>query len=117
MKVRNLTSLVLAFAISGCSFYDVAAISSDFALALFTDVNEGKAPHDDDRILIWDPETSECIRDEKELRGISGQLDAIEDGKDFVILPTGEKYPIEERSPSNESLQGPTATCLSRTSD
>jgi hypothetical protein len=25
------------------------------------------------------------------------QLDAMEEGKDFVILPTGEKYPVGER--------------------
>ncbi len=115
MTVRYLASLVLAFAISGCSFYDVATNTVDAVAGtgLFSD----KDPNNEDWDGLWDPETSQCIRDEKELRPILQQLDAMEEGKDFVILPTGEKYPVGERLPSDESLPGPTSTCLSRSSD
>ncbi len=112
MKFRSLTACILLFSISGCSFYDVATISADVALDLFTDVNEGKGPYDDDRTGFWNYETSKCIKIEKEKREISQQLDAVEEGKDFVILPTGEKYPVPVRSAGDELILGPTRTCL-----
>ena len=115
MNVKYLASLVLALVASGCSFYDVATNAMDAVAGtgIFSDKDPNYAEWDG----LWNPETSQCIRDEKNLRPILQQLDAIEEGKDFVILPTGEKYPLEERSPSEESLPGATATCLSRTSD
>jgi len=120
MDVRLLASLVLAFAASGCSFYDVATNAADAVAGtgLFSD----KDPNENEWDGLWDPETSQCIRDEKKLRPILQQLDSLElraldEGKDFVVLPTGEKYPIEKRSPSDESTPGPTSTCLSHASD
>ena len=114
MNVRNLAPLVLALAASGCSFYDVAtnAVDAVAGTGLFSDKDSNDAEWNG----LWNPETSQCIRDEKDLQPILQQLDVIEEGKDFVILPSGEKYPLEERSPSDESLPGPTETCLSRTS-
>ena len=115
MKVRCFTSLVLACVVSGCSFYDVAANTVDAAFGTGIFSNENR--NDDDWDGFWNPETSACIRHEKEHRELSRQLDAVEEGKDFVILPTGEKYPVNQRSVSDESMSGPTATCLSRSSD
>ncbi len=115
MNVRYIAPLFLALAASGCSFYDVATNAAD-AMAgtgLFSD----KDPHYSEWDGLWNPETSRCIRDEKKLRPILRQLDALEEGKDYVILPTGEKYPLEKRAASDESMPGPTATCLERTSD
>ena len=121
MDIKLLVSLVLFFAVSGCSFYDVSGNIADsvFGLGFFSD---NKNPRSPDWNGIWDLETSQCIRHEKALRRISQQLEAIEDnalreGKDFVTLPTGEQYPIEEGSPSDQSLPSPTSTCLSRITD
>ncbi len=117
MKLRLLASLVLAFAVSGCSFYDVATITEDsvFGRGFFSD--EIRTPSHPDWDGSWDPEVSHCIRGEKALRPVLRQLDALEEGKDVVILPTGEKYPVEKPSLSDESLPGPTETCLLRYSD
>lgn len=100
---------------SGCSFYDVTTLAADaaFGTGLFSDEYRNKA----DWNGLWDPETSQCIRDEKALRPILQKLDASEDGKDNVILPNGENYPIENRSLSEEAIPGPTLTCLSRAAD
>lgn len=117
MSIRFFLPLVLLCTVSACSVYDVAALSSDVALALFTNVNEDKEVWDDDVIQFWDYDTSKCIRVEKSRRSISQQLDAIEEGKDFVILPTGEKYPTQSNSLDDEFLQGPTGYCLSQQSD
>ena len=116
MNVRFLASLVLAFAVSGCSFYDVATNFGDsvFGTGFWSD---NKNPNHPDWNGSWDPEVSRCIRDEKEFRAALRQLDAIVEGKDFVILPTGEKYPVEKPSLSDESLPGPTDTCLLRYPD
>lgn len=115
MNVRILLTLVIVIAVSGCSFYDVATNSVDavFGTGLFSDEDPNKT----DWNGLWDPETSQCIRDEKKLRPILQPLDAVEEGKDTVVLPTGEIYPIEEQSPGHGSLTGPTSTCLSRISD
>ena len=115
MNVRNLAPIVFALAASGCSFYDVAtnAIDAVAGTGLFSDEVGYYAERDG----LWNPETSQCIRDEKDLRPILQPLDVIEEGNDFVILPSGEKYPLEDWSPSDDSLPGPTATCLARTSD
>lgn len=117
MYVRILLSVLFLGAVAGCSVYDVVALSADAALNLFTDVNEGKEPNDDNQLRFWDPDVSNCIKVETELRGISAQLDAIEQGKEFVVLPTGEKYPVGDRVSSDEQLPGPTMECLSRDSD
>ena len=117
MNVRFLASLVLAFAVSGCSFYDVATNTKDAIRGTGFFSDEIKGPNHPDWDGSWDPEVSQCIRGEKALRPVLRQLDAIEEGKDFVILPTGEKYPVEKPSLSDESLPGPTETCLLRYSD
>ncbi len=116
MNVRILASLVLALAVAGCSFYDVATNIEDsvFGTGFFSD---NKNPNHPDWNGSWDPEVSRCIRDEKAFRRAWRQLDAIEEGKDFVVLPTGEIYPVEQPSLGDESLPGPTATCLSQHSD
>ena len=121
MDIKLLVSLVLFFAASGCSFYDVSRNMQDslFGLGFSSDNMNPRSP---DWNGSWDLETSQCIRHEKALRRISQQLEAIEDkasreGKDFVTLPTGEQYPIEEGSLSDQSLPSPTSTCLSRSTD
>jgi len=121
MDIKLLASLVLFFAVSGCSFYDVSRITEDsvFGTGFFSD---NKNPRGPDWNGSWDLETSQCIRHEKASRRISQQLEAIDDkasreGKDFATLPTGEQYPIEEESLSDQSLPSPTSTCLSRTTD
>ncbi len=116
MNARFLASLVVAFAVSGCSFYDVATNLEDsvFGRGFFSD---NKNPNHPDWNGSWDPEVSQCIRDEKAFRRELRQLDAIEEGKDFVVLPTGEIYPVEKPSLSDESLPGPTATCRLRSPD
>lgn len=116
MFLRILAVLTLLSATSGCSTYDVLAFSADVALAVFTDVNDDKEPTDDNWHSFWDPSVSRCIRVEKSRNSISQQLAAIEDGKDFVILPTGEKYPVTRWEPE-ESGPGPTEKCLADQSD
>ena len=113
MNVRFLASLVLAFAVSGCSFYDVAKLNQDsmFGLGFWSD---SQHPNNPDWNGSWDLEVSQCIRDEKAFRRALGELDATVEGKDFVILPTGEKYPVEKPSLRDES---PTETCLLRFPD
>lgn len=117
MKYRLLIAALFPVFVAGCSFYDVAALSADLALELFTDVNDDKERNDPDIIRIWDYETSKCIVGEKEERKIVRQLDAIERGKEFVVLPTGEKYPVNRRAASDDPELGPTAECLARQSD
>ena len=116
MSARFLAFLVLVFTISGCSFYDVATNFKDsvFGTGFFSD---NMNPNHPDWNGSWNPKVSQCIRDEEAKRRMSRQLDKIEEGKDFVILPGGEAYAVQEPSLSGESLPGPTATCLSRYSD
>ena len=117
MRYRLLITALLPALVAGCSFYDVSAISADMALALFSDVNDGKEPDDPGYISFWDADTSRCIVLEKEEREIVKQLDAIERGKDFVVLPTGERYPVNPPAASGDFALGPTAECLARQSD
>ena len=121
MDIKLLVSLVLFFAVSGCSFYDVSRLTRDsvFGLGFSSDNMDPRSP---DWNGNWDLETSQCIRHEKALRRISQQLEAIEakalrEGKDLVTLPNGKQYPIEKGSLSEQSMPGPTATCLSRFPD
>ena len=127
MDIKLLVSLVLFFAVSGCSFYDVTTKTLD---AVF---RTGSSSDNKSRTLewppqpvegygFWDPEISQCIKDEKNLRPLLQQLDAevarrLREGKDFIVLPTGEKYPIDTRSLSEQPLPGPTYTCLLRSTD
>ena len=111
MFIRFLVVLLLV-PVAGCSTYDVLAITADVALAVFTD--EDKKPVDEQH-HFWDPAVSKCIRVEKSKDGIERQLDAIERGKDYVILPTGEKYQVT-RYPAEE-MSGPTEKCLADHSD
>ena len=124
IKLRFPALLVLALAASSCSFYDVATQTADAILGTgsFSDNNARTLEWPPRRVEVgvWNPETSQCIRDEKKLRPILQQLDAevaeaLREGKDFVVLPTGEEYPINKRSLSEEPLPSPTYTCLSRT--
>ena len=109
----------------GCSVYDVVALSTDAALELFTDVNDGKSSRDNDPnndpYRFWNSETSSCIRTETERNDLQQQLDAafdaIEEDQDFVLLPTGEKYAINEPSSHEEPSVSPTALCLAQESD
>ena len=117
MRYRLLIGAFLPALVAGCPFYDVSAISADIALALFTDVNEEKEPDDPGYISFWDLETSRCIVLKKDEREIVKQLDAFERDKDFVILPTGEKYPVNRHGVSDEPELGPTAECVARQSD
>ena len=119
MDIRLLSLLATALVVSGCSLYDLVTNAADAAAGtgLFSDEDARRKEWDG----LWNPETSECIRDEKELRPVLQQLDAfestaLEEGREFVVLPTGEKYPIEERSTDSQTMLGPTSTCVSRTS-
>jgi len=127
MKLRFPASLVLALAVSSCSFYDVTTKTLD-AVFRTGPSSDNKAhtlewpPQPVDGYGFWDPEVSQCIRDEKKLRPLLQQLDAevaksLREGKDFIVLPTGEKYPIGTRSLSEQPLPSPTYTCLLRSID
>jgi len=121
MKYRLLFAALFPALVAACSFYDVAAFSADMALELFTDVNDDKEGDDPGAIHFRDPETSRCIVLEKDKRKtehrITPPLETIEDGKDFVILPTGEKYPVNRHAAGRDAELGPTAECLARQSD
>lgn len=121
MKYRLLFTALFPALVTGCSFYDVAALSADMALELFTDVNDDKDRDDPGAIHFRDPETSRCIVLEKDKRKtehrLTQQLETIEHGKDFVILPTGEKYPVNRHAAGSDPELGPTAACLARQSD
>lgn len=117
MHYRLFAAVLLPAFIAGCSVYDVTNISADVALALFSDVNEGKQPDDPGYIRFWDPEISQCIVIEKDVRKIAKQLDAFEQGRDFILLPTGELYPVSRSAGSQDTAVGPTAECLARHSD
>ncbi len=116
MNSRLLVSLALALTVSGCSFYDVTTNFRDsvFGTGFFS---ENKNPNHPDWNGSWNPKVSQCIKDEKFLRQAMRELDEVEDGKDFVVLPGGEKYPVEKVTFSDESLPDPTATCRSRYPD
>lgn len=116
MLVRILILLVLLSAVAGCSTYDVLALSADAALSLFDDDHD-KSSYDDDRNRIWDSEVSDCIKVQKGQNWVTSQLDAIERDKDFVVLPTGEKYPVVRQQPLDDSLPGPTKKCMAENSD
>ena len=58
MDVRLLASLVLAFAASGCSFYDVATNAADAVAG--TGLISDKDPNDTEWNGLWNPETSQC---------------------------------------------------------
>lgn len=118
MNLRIFATLFILSAIAGCSLYDVAATSTDLALDLFTDRNKDKKVTDDDYQRIWNHDTSDCIRVETKKRGLEHDLDVmferIEKDKEFVVLPTGEKYPIKPHALREEPPLGPTRTCLAR---
>ena len=118
MNLRIFATLFILSATAGCSLYDVAATSTDLALDLFTDRNKGKKITDDDYERVWNQDTSDCIRVETEKRDLEHGLDVmferIENDKEFVVLPTGEKYPIEPHALREEPPLGPTGTCLAR---
>lgn len=116
MNARFLASIALAFTVSGCSFYDV---STNFADSVFGTgfASDNMNPNHPDWDGSWNIKVSQCIRDEKAKRRMARQLDAAEEGKDFVVLPSGEEYPVDNASSSDESLPGPTATCRARYPD
>ncbi|MDH3621389.1 MAG: hypothetical protein OER91_10875 [Gammaproteobacteria bacterium] len=125
MVTRIFAALLIMCATAGCSVYDVAAISADLAVELFTDVNEGKSDQDhdpnNDPIRFWNPETSRCIYVETKTRnldhGLDSMFDRFEEGKDHVVLPTGEKYPVGRHAERIEPELGPTRECQKRESD
>ncbi len=122
MVIRIFATLFILSATAGCSVYDVAAISTDLALNLFTDVNEGKDGGDfdpnNDPHMIWNYETSRCIKVETRKRGLEQSLDTmferVEEGKEFVVLPNGEKYPVGPHARREDATSGPTRTCMAR---
>ena len=121
MFTKRFILLILSCAISGCSFYDVATGTADVLLNTALEVKNPDRD-EDDRVHIWNPETSECIKDENVRQDIGGKLDAIEwqalkDGKEYVVLPTGEKYPIEKWKYRGDPLLGPTGACLAGTAE
>ena len=115
MLVRVLALLISSLTITGCSTYDVLAISADLAVAVFSDDDEDRSPGDDSH-RFWDPAVSSCIRVEKSKNSIERRLDAIERGKEYVVLPTGERYPV---TPAGAELPmaGPTEKCLAARAD
>ncbi len=119
MNVKCLASLVLATAVSGCSFYDVSTNFEDALLGngLFAENWFERDPDHPEWNGRWDQDVSHCIKNEKALRPLLRQLDESVEGKDFVILPTGEKYPIERPSPVDESSPGATERCRLRHSN
>jgi len=118
MNMRIFATLFILCATAGCSLYDVAATTTDLALDVFADRNKDKKVTDDDYERIWNHETSHCIRVETKKRDLEQGLDVmferIENDKEFVVLPTGEKYPIAPHALREEPPFGPTGTCLAR---
>ena len=80
-----------------------------------TGINDDKErwDDDDDGIRIWDPDVSSCIQLETLRRGVVADLEEFEDGKDYVILPTGERYPVERHS-TDEDYSGITRQCIDK---
>lgn len=101
---KLIVTALIALASSGCSVYDVAAISTDLAIDLFTDVNEGKSQIDNDPhnepLRFWNLQTSLCVKEVNRRKGLDESLDSmfgrIENGRDHVELPTGELYPVAQ---------------------
>ena len=125
MVIRIFATFLILSVTAGCSVYDVAAISTDVALNLFTDINEGKDggdfDPDNDPNMVWNYETSRCIKTETRKRGLDQSLDSmfekVEEGKEFVVLPNGEKYPVGRHAQREEPPLGPTRTCIARETD
>lgn len=122
MVKRLLAAIFLVFIASGCSFYDVAALSADAALLVLEGPkSKDERDRDDGEPVFWDAEVSQCIQSEKRSRTLESHLDAVFDaeeaGRDYVILPNGEKYPVGPLDPREEELQSPTAECLGIPSD
>lgn len=112
MKLRIALTIALVPFLSGCSTYDVLAHTADAVLSL-TGINDDKKRSDDDYIGIWDPDVSSCIQLEYLRRDVVADLEAFEEGKDYVILPTGELYPVERHS-FDEVEPGVTRQCLEK---
>ena len=112
MRLNALFPLLAAIFLAGCSTYDVLAHTADAVLSL-TGINDDKKRSDDDYIGIWDPDVSSCIQLEYLRRDVVADLEAFEEGKDYVILPTGELYPVERHS-FDEVDPGVTRQCLEK---
>ncbi len=111
---------------AGCSAYDVTRLSADAALSLVTsaidnaiDVEEpeyrdNRDDHEDQHVF-WDADVSRCIPVERRERELDRLFDAVEEGRDHVILPNGERYPVNREEYSHEGeLQTPTEECIER---
>jgi len=97
--------------ISGCASLDgrdFAQIGTEIAVNLLDNIYSDRdgqersgstyRSQDDDYIEVWDKDDSARRRDVRERREISEMLDDIEEGKDYVLLPTGELYPVGKGS-------------------
>ncbi len=73
---------------------------------------------DDFEHVFWDADVSRCIPIEKEVRELDRLFDAVEEGRDYVILPTGERYPVNrEEFADRYEGQTPEEECIDRHSD
>ena len=113
---------------AGCSAYDVTRLSADAAASVVAAMIdeaislEDKVvpigpdePDDPDFVhVFWDEDVSRCIPVEKRERELDRLFDAVEDGRDYVILPNGEQYPVNlVVYPSDDELTV-TQECIER---
>ncbi len=116
--------IVLVCLSAGCSAYDVTALTADavvMALVGPSDDEIKNRQHDDDETIFWDPNVSTCIRSEKKARNLDQQLnnmfDAVERGREYVVLPNGERYTVGHGTAVDLETRTPTAECIDRHSD
>ncbi len=113
---------------AGCSTYDVTRLSADAAASIVAAMIdeaislEDKVvpigpdePDDPDFVhVFWDEDVSRCIPVEKRERELDRLFDAVEEGRDYVILPNGEQYPVNlVVFPSDDELTV-TQECIER---
>ena len=115
MIIKPVALILVVCVLAGCSFYDVSTLAADaaFGTGVFSDEHRNR----EDWNGLWDPDISQCIRDEKELQPILRGLNTTESDQEFVTLPNGEKYPIKKQASSDGPVPGPTSICLSRNPD
>ena len=112
MTLRVLILLIVLASLVGCASLDrrdFAELGAEFALNLAAEIltdgehnsSSGHAAYndsDDDYIRVWDKEESARRLDERERKEISDMLDALTQDHDYVLLPTGELYPVNAES-------------------
>lgn len=115
MTPRALILLIVLTPLVGCASLDrrdFAELGAEFALNLAAEIlsdgehnsSSGHAAYNDpdgDYIRVWDEKDSARRLDERERKEISDMLDSLTQDRDYVLLPTGEKYPVNSEPQQN----------------